>query len=327
MFIFSRIAGFLIDALMQLFSNNYIITLCVFAVIVKAVTMPISIAGQKMSAKYKRLKPQIKEIKNSGYKQLDIQIAEMKKNGPVPHEGYSSEEEMFRAMRHEEEHEVERKLNELYDKYQVKLFDFLIGPLSTVLWFFIIVGLVRAVTLPLTYVLRLSPEEVSTLAGIYNTASQTSILSAFIQSPSLAATAIPFEDYNSLFAFAMGMTKSGWDLSQIPTAQYLLWLPILTLAIYLVKEGFSIFYAWFFAKEVPTFTLVMCSASILLTALFAFTLPAGMCVYWSAGAVVSLAINVFRFVRKYKQKKRLQPEKVGNIFTDKEKKSPVKKSA
>lgn len=292
MFIFSRIAGFLIDALMQLFSNNYIITLCVFAVIVKAVTMPISIAGQKMSAKYKRLKPQIEEIKESG---ADV-------------------------------HEVERQLTELYDKHGVKTFNFLAGPSASALNFLVLVGFIKAIYQPLTYVLRLSPEEISTLAGIYNTASQTSILSAFIQSPSLAATAIPFENYNSLFAFAMGMTKSGWDLSQIPTAQYLLWLPILTLVIYFLKEGFSVFQTWYFKKQISS-SIIASTVSILLTAWFTFSLPAGMCVYWSAGAVVSLAINVFRFVRKYKQKKRLQPEKVGNIFTDKEKKSPAKKSA
>lgn len=292
MFIFSRIAGFLIDALMQLFSNNYIITLCVFAVIVKAVTMPISIAGQKMSAKYKRLKPQIEEIKESG---ADV-------------------------------HEVERQLTELYDKHGVKTFNFLAGPSASALNFLVLVGFIKAIYQPLTYVLRLSPEEISTLAGIYNTASQTSILSAFIQSPSLAATAIPFEDYNSLFAFAMGMTKFGWDLSQIPTAQYLLWLPILTLVIYFLKEGFSVFQTWYFTKQISS-SIIASTVSILLAAWFTFSLPAGICVYWSAGAVVSLAINVFRFVRKYKQKKRLQPEKVGNIFTDKEKKSPAKKSA
>lgn len=293
MFIFSRIAGFLIDALMQLFSNNYIITLCVFAVIVKAVTMPISIAGQKMSAKYKRLKPQIEEIKESG---ADV-------------------------------HEVERQLTELYDKHGVKTFNFLAGPSASALNFLVLVGFIKAIYQPLTYVLRLSPEEISTLAGIYNTASQTSILSAFIQSPSLAATAIPFEDYNSLFAFAMGMTKSGWDLSQIPTAQYLLWLPILTLVVYLVKECFSVFQAWFFTRTMPTFTIVMSAVSILFTAWFAFSLPAGMCVYWIAGAVVSLAIKIFMFFRKYKRKKHSRLEKIGNIYTDKEMKSSTKKSA
>lgn len=293
MFIFSRIAGFLIDALMQLFNNNYIITLCFFAVIIRAVTMPISIAGQKMSAKYKRLKPQIEEIKDSG---ADV-------------------------------HEVERRLTELYDKHGVKTVNFLAGPLSSLLNFLVLVGFIKAIYQPLTYVLRLSAEEIATLAGLYNTASQTSILSAFIQNPSLAATAIPFEDYNSLFAFAMGVTKSGWDLSQIPTAQYLLWLPILTLVVYLVKECFSVFQAWFFTRTMPTFTIVMSAVSILFTAWFAFSLPAGMCVYWTAGAVVSLAIKIFMFFRKYKREKHSRLEKIGNIYADKEMKSSTKRSA
>lgn len=292
MFIFSHISGTILSWMMQIFNNNYVIVISLFAIIVKLVTTPVNMAGNKLSARYKRLKPQIREIEERG--------------------GTNAEQ-------------VEKELLALYEENGVKTRDFLAGPVSYILNMVILLGFVRAIYEPLTYVVHLSAEEISALASLYNVGSQSSIISAFLQSPMFANGIISEESYRALYEFAMGMTKTGYDLSQVPTAHYLLFLPLITIGLYVIKEGFSIFRQWYFTKKenkkmeldvektnaeftkTKTFSVTSLSLSLLSIALIAvctFTLPAAMCIYWCTGAMIGLGLNISSFFKKnFKLKK------------------------
>ncbi len=272
--IFSIAAGYVLNFLLNI-THNYLFAIIAFTILVRLITVPIEKLGARASKKYTDLKPQIEKIKNSG---MDV-------------------------------HGVEDALVKLYEENHISYKHVFAKPLSMLLSMVLFVGFIGAVFSPLTYVLRFSKETIAGFQSVLGNLSELQIVEAF-----RGANVVDFSDgaaVEKLTQFLENMTVFGVDLSRTPTVDYLLWLPILALALRILIIGLSALRMYVFARFDENITPKVIRRGIIfdfvMFALFctlAFTLPASLCVYWITSSVINLIISIVGFitgVRRYKK--------------------------
>lgn len=257
-----NIAGSILGGMLLVCNYNYIVAICLFAFVVRIISNPILYLGRRLSDRYYRLKPEIERIKDSG---ADV-------------------------------HEVEKQLTELYEKHNVNCFHLLIRPVTHIINLVILTGFIGSICNPITSVLKFSGENLSILANTYGTNNQLSLVRAFLDNSEAVRSLLPLEKYTSLNNFANAMVFDGQDLSQVPTLQTLIIFPIILLILQLIKCLLSVVYGFYLNGKVNKRAIGIDVCNVLIMLLFAFSCPAGMCIYWCAGSVLSIISALISFL-------------------------------
>ena len=240
------------------FIGNFGITLILFTLLYKLVMFPLGISQQKMTAKMARVNPKLKELQQK-YKNQPQKL---------------QEEQMA-----------------LYERENIKMSA---GCLPSLLQFLILFGIIDVVYKPLTHVLSLSSEVISqateilaglgsaNAAGMYAELSVVNMIhsnaDAFSALGSDVIAQIQSLDMNFLF----------WDLAETPTLAFnaLLFIPLFSfgtamlmsvLMLHQQKDNPG-------AQNMKTMMLLM----PLLSLWIAFSVPAGVGLYWGVSNLFSL---------------------------------------
>lgn len=273
MYLFPYVIGFALQGLINLF-NNYLVALVVVAVVLKVITMLITNAGNKLSSKYKKLLPQVEKIKNTA--------------GDV--------------------HQVEAGLTKLYEENGVKEINFFAGPVTTFIVVMLITGFIKALFSPLKYMYRFPKEILASLAEACGTGSQMSMLAMFNSDSTIFANVLNEQYYNKLSTLSSSMIVGGWDLSVVPSAKYLIWLPIIALSVRVLQIIISVVSSYVADKENGTGTkktkknLVFSLISLALFSTLVFNVPAGLSVYYIISSVIDMFVSDYTFVKNMKKK-------------------------
>lgn len=273
MYLFPYVIGFALQGLINLF-NNYFVALVVVAVVLKVITMLITNAGNKLSSKYKKLLPQVEKIKNTA--------------GDV--------------------HQVEAGLTKLYEENGVKEINFFAGPVTTFIVVMLITGFIKALFSPLKYMYRFPKEILASLAEACGTCSQMSMLAMFNSDSTIFANVLNEQYYNKLSTLSSSMIVGGWDLSVVPSAKYLIWLPIIALSVRVLQIIISVVSSYVADKENGTGTkktkknLVFSLISLALFSTLVFNVPAGLSVYYIISSVIDMFVSDYTLVKNMKKK-------------------------
>lgn len=273
MYLFPYVIGFALQGLINLF-NNYFVALVVVAVVLKVITMLITNAGNKLSSKYKKLLPQVEKIKNTA--------------GDV--------------------HQVEAGLTKLYEENGVKEINFFAGPVTTFIVVMLITGFIKALFSPLKYMYRFPKEILASLAEACGTGSQMSMLAMFNSDSTIFANVLNEQYYNKLSTLSSSMIVGGWDLSVVPSAKYLIWLPIIALSVRVLQIIISVVSSYVADKENGTGTkktkknLVFSLISLALFSTLVFNVPAGLSVYYIISSVIDMFVSDYTLVKNKKKK-------------------------
>lgn len=273
MYLFPYVIGFALQGLINLF-NNYFVALVVVAVVLKVITMLITNAGNKLSSKYKKLLPQIEKIKNTA--------------GDV--------------------HQVEAGLTKLYEENGVKEINFFAGPVTTFIVVMLITGFIKALFSPLKYMYRFPKEILASLAEACGTGSQMSMLAMFNSDSTIFANVLNEQYYDKLSTLSNSMIVGGWDLSVVPSAKYLIWLPIIALSVRVLQIIISVVSSYVADKENGTGTkktkknLVFSLISLALFSTLVFNVPAGLSVYYIISSVIDMFVSDYTLVKNKKKK-------------------------
>lgn len=273
MYLFPYVIGFALQGLINLF-NNYFVALVVVAVVLKVITMLITNAGNKLSSKYKNLLPQVEKIKNTA--------------GDV--------------------HQVEAGLTKLYEENGVKEINFFAGPVTTFIVVMLITGFIKALFSPLKYMYRFPKEILASLAEACGTGSQMSMLAMFNSDSTMFANVLNEQYYDKLSTLSSSMIVGGWDLSVVPSAKYLIWLPIIALSVRVLQIIISVVSSYVADKENGTGTkktkknLVFSLISLALFSTLVFNVPAGLSVYYIISSVIDMFVSDYTFVKNMKKK-------------------------
>lgn len=273
MYLFPYVIGFALQGLINLF-NNYFVALVVVAVVLKVITMLITNAGNKLSSKYKKLLPQIEKIKNTA--------------GDV--------------------HQVEAGLTKLYEENGVKEINFFAGPVTTFIVVMLITGFIKALFSPLKYMYRFPKEILASLAEACGTGSQMSMLAMFNSDSTIFANVLNEQYYDKLSTLSNSMIVGGWDLSVVPSAKYLIWLPIIALTVRVLQIIISVVSSYVADKKNGTGTkktkkdLVFSLISLALFSTLVFNVPAGLSVYYIISSVIDMFVSDYTFVKNMKKK-------------------------
>lgn len=273
MYLFPYVIGFALQGLINLF-NNYFVALVVVAVVLKVITMLITNAGNKLSSKYKKLLPQVEKIKNTA--------------GDV--------------------HQVEAGLTKLYEENGVKEINFFAGPVTTFIVVMLITGFIKALFSPLKYMYRFPKEILASLAEACGTGSQMSMLAMFNSDSTIFANVLNEQYYNKLSTLSSSMIVGGWDLSVVPSAKYLIWLPIIALSVRVLQIIISVVSSYVADKENGTGTkktkknLVFSLISLALFSTLVFNVPAGLSVYYIISSVIDMFVSDYTLVKNMKKK-------------------------
>lgn len=273
MYLFPYVIGFALQGLINLF-NNYFVALVVVAVVLKVITMLIINAGNKLSSKYKKLLPQVEKIKNTA--------------GDV--------------------HQVEAGLTKLYEENGVKEINFFAGPVTTFIVVMLITGFIKALFSPLKYMYRFPKEILASLAEACGTGSQMSMLAMFNFDSTIFANVLNEQYYNKLSTLSSSMIVGGWDLSVVPSAKYLIWLPIIALSVRVLQIIISVVSSYVADKENGTGTkktkknLVFSLISLALFSTLVFNVPAGLSVYYIISSVIDMFVSDYTLVKNKKKK-------------------------
>lgn len=268
MYLFPYVIGFALQGLINLF-NNYFVALVIVAVVLKVITMLITNAGNKLSSKYKKLLPQIEKIKNTA--------------GDV--------------------HQVEAGLTKLYEENGVKEINFFAGPVTTFIVVILITGFIKALFSPLKYMYRFPKEILASLAEACGTGSQMSMLAMFNSDSTIFANVLNEQYYNKLSTLSNSMIVGGWDLSVVPSAKYLIWLPVIALTIRALQIIMSSVFSYVInkgtdrniKKTVKSFIPNIISLAIFST--LVFNVPAGLSVYYIISSLLDMIVSVYNFVK------------------------------
>lgn len=273
MYLFPYVIGFALQGLINLF-NNYLVALVVVAVVLKVITMLITNAGNKLSSKYKKLLPQVEKIKNTA--------------GDV--------------------HQVEAGLTKLYEENGVKEINFFAGPVTTFIVVMLITGFIKALFSPLKYMYRFPKEILASLAEACGTGSQMSMLAMFNSDNTIFANVLNEQYYDKLSTLSNSMIVGGWDLSVVPSAKYLIWLPIIALTVRVLQIIISVVSSYVADKKNGTGTkktkkdLVFSLISLALFSTLVFNVPAGLSVYYIISSVIDMFVSDYTFVKNMKKK-------------------------
>lgn len=273
MYLFPYVIGFALQGLINLF-NNYFVALVVVAVVLKVITMLITNAGNKLSSKYKKLLPQVEKIKNTA--------------GDV--------------------HQVEAGLTKLYEENGVKEINFFAGPVTTFIVVMLITGFIKALFSPLKYMYRFPKEILASLAEACGTGSQMSMLAMFNSDSTIFVNVLNEQYYNKLSTLSSSMIVGGWDLSVVPSAKYLIWLPIIALSVRVLQIIISVVSSYVADKENGTGTkktkknLVFSLISLALFSTLVFNVPAGLSVYYIISSVIDMFVSDYTLVKNMKKK-------------------------
>lgn len=273
MYLFPYVIGFALQGLINLF-NNYFVALVVVAVVLKVITMLITNAGNKLSSKYKKLLPQVEKIKNTA--------------GDV--------------------HQVEAGLTKLYEENGVKEINFFAGPVTTFIVVMLITGFIKALFSPLKYMYRFPKEILASLAETCGTGSQMSMLAMFNSDNTIFANVLNEQYYDKLSTLSNSMIVGGWDLSVVPSAKYLIWLPIIALTVRVLQIIISVVSSYVADKKNGTGTkktkkdLVFSLISLALFSTLVFNVPAGLSVYYIISSVIDMFVSDYTLVKNKKKK-------------------------
>lgn len=287
--IFSIAAGFFLRTLLEL-THNYVLVVVIFTIAVKLITMPIEKLGTKASKKYTDLKPKIEKIKNSG---LDV-------------------------------HGVEEALTKLYEENNIKYINVLAKPLSMVLTMIMFIGFVNAIYMPLTYILRFSKDTIASVQGVFGNLSELQLMEAFDISK---ASSLQPEVVSKISTLISSMTIGDWNLSKVPSVKYMLWLPIIALAIRIIAMGLSAVRTLVYSKvdvnslDNPDYFLSVKKGikrslitDLVFFALFCtlvFSLPASLSIYWITSSAMGIIMLLIDFCITYPKLKNEYYEKAG----------------
>lgn len=291
--------GYLIKVMAQLFGNNYGWAIIGFTVLMNLLMIPLVIKQQKSTAQMQKLSPKLKEIQKKY------------------------------------EFDKERQNQEISKLYQESGANPLGGCLPMLIQFPIIIILYQAIIKPLTYMFNVPVDAVAKLQELLglagNNVQQIEILQQLGHRPEI----LQMPDFAQYNIIALNFNFFGMDLGARPQLAVFnaLWIiPILSAAtsymlskLTMAQSGQSAGGDGPGASQMNSMTKIM----PLMSAVFTFSFPAGIGLYWIAGNVVRMAQQYFVTAYLEKQTKDdplvIEPEEPGKIRSSQQKKKKGRK--
>lgn len=270
MYVLGTPIGFIMNVIYD-FIGNYGLSIILLSTFVKLCTLPLTLKQQKSMAAMQQVQPLMTEIQNKYKNDKEKQSAEMMK---------------------------------LYKQYNISPMS---GCLPMLIQFPILFGLYAAIAKPLTYMLRLTAEQITAIAQALNFNMPAN---SFIAEMSLAQQMSLPENLASIQALvpnahAIDFNFWGLNLAQTPnyTVPSLIWiLPVLA-------AGLSFLSSYIMQpKQNNNDENPMASTSKMMLYLmpvmilwFGFSVPAGLSLYWVVNSALQI-LQYFTIDRKAKMK-------------------------
>ena len=251
-------------------TGHYLIALIIITVILRLILLPFSVKQQKNSAKQMRLQAKVNKIR-------------------AKYAGQTGREVQMR---------ISEETQELYRREGFSASSMGCGTL--LLQMIVMMGLYNAIYQPLTYVLRLPDNVISTLTGLVQNLNgadknrlELSVLTKFEDIvPSLPAG---YEQYvANVRTFKQTFSIFGIDLTQTPSefktlGFVLLLIPILAGVTAFLSAGFTYLKQRKTNPEMAKNPTMGCMTfmSPVISVVFAYTLPAGIGFYWIISNILS----------------------------------------
>lgn len=252
------------------FVHNYGVAIIVISVLFKLIILPLTIKQQKSMAAMQQVQPLLTEIQNKYANDKEKQSMEMMK---------------------------------IYKDYNIKPFA---SCLPLLIQFPILIGLYGAIAKPLTFMLRLSYEQIVSIANTIGM-EITNKMSAYSYEIAIARTASLPEFINKVIDIvpnfkAIDFNFLGLDLSLTPSFSNIsiIWiLPVLSalltyLSSYLMQNPSNT------QSEMQSTQKTMQYFMPLMILFFGFQVPAGLSLYWSVNSILQI-VQYYTLDKRFKE--------------------------
>ena len=261
--------GYIMDFIYN-FVSNYGVAIIIISILFKLIILPLTIKQQKSMAAMQQVQPLMTEIQNKYANDKEKQSMEMMK---------------------------------LYKEYNVKPFA---SCLPTLIQFPILIGLYGAIAKPLTFMLRLSADQIVNMAKIIGM-EITSKMSPYAYEIAIANKASSSEFIGKIQEIiptfkALDFNFLGLNLSLTPSFSEfsLIWiLPAIAafltfLSSYVMQNNTGA------QSEMQSTQKTMLYFFPIMILFFGFQVPAGLSLYWSVNSVLQI-IQYFTLDKKFKE--------------------------
>lgn len=261
--------GYIMDFIYN-FVSNYGVAIIIISILFKLIILPLTIKQQKSMAAMQQVQPLMTEIQNKYANDKEKQSMEMMK---------------------------------LYKEYNVKPFA---SCLPTLIQFPILIGLYGAIAKPLTFMLRLSADQIANMAKIIGM-EITSKMSPYAYEIAIANKASSSEFIGKIQEIiptfkALDFNFLGLNLSLTPSFSEfsLIWiLPAIAafltfLSSYVMQNNTGA------QSEMQSTQKTMLYFFPIMILFFGFQVPAGLSLYWSVNSVLQI-IQYFTLDKKFKE--------------------------
>lgn len=232
--------------------DNYGATLIIVTVLIRLLTLPLTIISQKNTAKTQLIQPELQKLQNKYKNDRDKLALEMQK---------------------------------LYKKHDVNPMG---GCFPLIIQMFVLFGFIRVVYDPLTYILKLSVEQIDKIKAALG-------VSGHVYQVTLCGIEGAKEKIMEVAGRTINFDFFGIDLTKMPKgneADILVWVfPVLAVLATLLSSYIS-------KKQMPqtggaddqaqSMSNSMMTIMPIMTAFFTYTMPTGMSLYWFISTAVQL---------------------------------------
>ncbi len=236
------------------FIGNYGWTLIVFTVLIKLLTLPLGIKAQKSTAKIQQIQPLVEEI-NRKYKN--------------------------------DKQKASEELSKLYQKHGANPMG---GCLPMIVQLVVLLGLIRVIYQPFTYILQLTPDELTSLSSLFPDISKYTGRTAEMYLMKYATDPLFLEKLKSFGKGSINLNFMGINLGLTPVLKQIdvLWIiPILaTVATALSGWINKLLMPQSDNNQANQMGNSMIYTMPIITLIFAFQMPGAAALYWFVSTVV-----------------------------------------